>query len=71
MRTLSSRMTPLKLSQAVAEGAARTARLRCVMMAAISSTAEGMLSTARGKERMPEPQGMEGAGALKERLTGR
>jgi hypothetical protein len=30
-----------------------------------------MLSTARGKERMPEPQGIEGAGALKERLTGR
>jgi len=29
-----------------------------------------MLSTARGKERIPVPQGREGGGALKERLTG-
>jgi hypothetical protein len=71
MRALSARRTPLKLSQLVAEGSAMIAGLRCAMMAAISSTAVGMLSTARGKERMPVPQGREGGGALKERLTGR
>jgi hypothetical protein len=64
-------MTALKFRQLMGKGSSLTAALWLRMAVLISSTAASMLRTARGKEKTPVPRGIEGGGALKERVTGR